>query len=143
MPRVDPNLAAPGGRDARPLIVVVDDDPDILQMLHGALVFAGYHTVLCQRGTEAYRLIRQLHPDLVILDLWLESRHSGEIILDVLKLDPRTRAIPVIVCSGHVPILKAMARVLQERGCVVLAKRFSLDALLGAVLGLIGPPSVA
>jgi len=101
--------AASDRPDPRPLIAVIDDDPEILQMLHRALTFAGYRTVLWQRGKDAHRMIRQAQPALVILDLWLEARDSGEIVLDLLQLDPRTRSIPVIVCSGHVPILRAMA----------------------------------
>jgi two-component system OmpR family response regulator len=139
MPPVCREPAVADGPDPRPLIAVVDDDPDILDMLRAALAYQGYRSVLWQTGTDAQLMIRREQPDLVILDLWLEERTTGETVVDVMRLDAITTAIPVLIISGHVHELRGSLRRLQALGCHVLAKPFTLDDLYGAIATLIGP----
>ena len=71
-------------------------------------------------------------PDVLVLDAPPgdpESWHA----LDQIKGDPRTAAIPVIVCSDPTPTVLAREAGLRERGCDLLLKPFSVDELLERV----------
>ncbi len=119
-------------------IAIVEDDLDTLAVLHDLATWAGYQTVLCTRGAEAHPLIRETQPDLVILDLWLESQEAGGIVLGMLELDPVTQDIPVIVCSAQRDLLAQRAPYLQAKGHRVLAKPFTPEQLLAAIADTFG-----
>ena len=114
-------------------IALVEDDPDTLAVLHDLATWAGYQTVRCTHGAEAHPLIRETKPDLVILDLWLESQEAGGMVLGMLELDPITQDIPVIVCSAHRDLLAQRAPYLKAKGHRVLAKPFTPEQLLRKV----------
>ena len=115
------------------VIALVEDDPATLHRLHALAAGAGYQTVWCTRGAEAHPLIHRTQPDLVILDLWLESQEAGGMVLGMLELDPVTQDIPVIVCSAHPDLLVQRAPYLQAKGHAVLAKPFTAEQLLALI----------
>ncbi len=84
---------------ARPVILVVDDERDILELLEFNLVKNGYQAVCVSSGEEALRAVRTQTPDLILLDLMLPAI-DGLDVCRILKGDPRTRAIPVIIVSA-------------------------------------------
>ena len=114
-------------------IAIVEDDRDTLSMLHDLATWAGYQPICCTRGAEAHPLIHRVRPDLVILDLWLESQEAGGMVLGMLELDPITQEIPVIVCSAHRDLLEQRAPYLQAKGHRMLAKPFTPEQLLATI----------
>ncbi len=118
---------------ATPVIAVVEDDVDILQMLDKLLRTAHYHVVGYTRGEDAHQFIRRTLPDVVILDLWLEDRSAGGMALGLLELDPLTRDIPVIICSAHVNVLREHAQYFAAKGHRVLPKPFQVETLLSEI----------
>jgi DNA-binding response OmpR family regulator len=88
-------------------------------------------------GAGALELIRMTLPDLVILDVRLPDV-SGWDILQSLKLDHATTAIPVLVCSAAVQELRSLETQLNRMGVDVLIKPFAIDTLLDKVRTLIG-----
>ena len=89
------------GRTGRPVILVVDDDPGILD-LHCRLVeMAGYHAVKARNGREALNMIKHVSPDLILLDLVMPGMDGSE-MLETLWIQEGTRNIPVIVLTGRV-----------------------------------------
>ena len=114
----------------RPVIAVVEDDPDTLLLLDDLLCAAGYETIRCMRGDEAYALIRTTQPHLILLDLMLERPSAGEQMLGMLQIDPRTKHIPVIICSAYLHTIGSKAQVLQEHGHLLLPKPFDPHELL-------------
>jgi two-component system, cell cycle response regulator len=85
---------------AAPLVAVVNDDTEFLDLMNLLLTDQGYQTILHSEGKTAYRMIRQRKPDLVILYLRLEHPEGGWKIMELLRLDPDTTHIPVIVCAA-------------------------------------------
>ena len=75
-------------------IAVIDDDPDIGNMLEELLTREGYRVLRAYSGTEALYLLTARRPDLVLLDLMLPGL-SGEELL------PKLEGIPVIVVSAR------------------------------------------
>ncbi len=114
-------------------IAIIEDDPDTLALFDDLATLAGYQTVLCTRGAEAHPLIHRVQPDVVILDLWLESQEAGGMVLGMLELDPVTQDIPVIVCSAHPHLLRQRAPYLQAKGHRVLEKPFIPAQLLATI----------
>jgi DNA-binding response OmpR family regulator len=113
-----------------PVIAVVDDDPAFCKLLFDSLTGAGYLVVLATTGSRAYRLIQQAQPALAILDLRLDHPEGGWVLLNVLRRDPATAHLPIIVCSGDLLFLDAIVDQLPERRCAILEKPFDLADLL-------------
>ncbi len=79
-------------------ILVVDDEPSILQSLKGVLEDEGYETVLVTSGEAALEEVRRDPPDLILLDIWLPAMDGMEVLERVKRRHPD---IPVIIISGH------------------------------------------
>lgn len=124
-----------------PLIAVVNDDSTFLDLMHDLLSEAGYRAVIHKESDSAYELVKAEQPALVVLDIRMDHQESGWQVLELLRLDPATAAIPVIVCSADAVALRAKAARLAELGCVPLEKPFDLDELLRLVEAALGPPA--
>lgn len=84
---------------ARKWILVVDDDVHVRGMLVDVLSQAGYEAVEAEDGFVAEELLRDLFPDLVLLDLYM-PRGSGWRLLEAMRHHPRWCTIPVLIVSG-------------------------------------------
>jgi CheY-like chemotaxis protein len=119
-----------GGR----LVLVVDDDPDILQTLALCLSTEGYRVVMASNGREALHVLDREQPAVILLDLMMPVMDGWQF---VHELDSRGRRnVPLLILSadravqGHAQKLKANGH---------LAKPFDLDELLRKVAQLAGP----
>ncbi len=92
-------------------LLVVDDVPDILELLDAMLKFKGYRVVTARNGQEALEVIEQERPALIIADI-LMPKMDGFSLVNRLRLNPQTRDIPVIFLSATyvAPEDKAFAR---------------------------------
>ena len=81
-------------------ILVVDDEPDIRELIAGVLGDEGYSARTADTAESALEEVRARTPRLVVLDVWLQgSGMDGLSLLKYLKsIDP---ILPVIVISGH------------------------------------------
>ncbi|MBO6556010.1 MAG: response regulator [Pseudomonadales bacterium] len=83
----------------RSKIVVIEDEPDIVEVVSYNLKREGYSVLSVDRGDEGLNLIRNQSPNLVILDLMLPGM-DGLSICQQMKSDPIVRDIPVIIISA-------------------------------------------
>ncbi|MCG3138917.1 MAG: Regulator of RpoS [Phycisphaerae bacterium] len=92
----------PAGKsaDARPLILVVDDDQAVSRAIDIRLEANGYHAVCARSGAQALFLAQERKPALITLDLGLPEI-DGLQLLRSLRDDPATQSIPVIVLTGN------------------------------------------
>ncbi len=110
-------------------ILVVDDSPEICELLQLHLETAGYEVLLAADGTGAIELIKEMKPDLAIVDLNMPHL-SGDEFVASLKSSPATRDVPVILLSSqedladHAKLLGAAA---------YLSKPVSADRILAVV----------
>jgi DNA-binding response OmpR family regulator len=79
-------------------IVVVDDESDILVLVHVILSRQGYE-VLSSKTVSAVDEMESFEPDLILLDINLEGSRGDE-LCKMLKSNERTKKIPVILMSG-------------------------------------------
>ena len=81
-------------------ILVIEDEIDLQQVLEYNLRRAGYEVLCTTHGREGLRLAAERSPQLVLLDLMLPDL-SGTQVCRLLKADPRTAAIPVIMMTAR------------------------------------------
>ena len=84
--------------DARPLVLVVEDDPDAAALLSETIAGAGYRVRVAPTGSVGLYLARELEPAIITLDVMMPGM-DGWRVLQSLKSERRTAEIPVIVCS--------------------------------------------
>jgi CheY-like chemotaxis protein len=121
-------------------IAVVDDDDLFRDLMRDLLGPEGHVVVAYPAAACAYPALKADLPDLAILDVRVESPDAGWQLLELLRLDPATATLPLLVCTADALFLQAHAAGLRARGCAVLAKPFDLDELLGAVGEALAPP---
>jgi hypothetical protein len=80
------------------VVLVVDDDPNALDLLGRTLQDAGVRVVTASEGQEALHLARTLHPAAITLDVLMPGVDGWE-VLRQLKADPATQDIPVIMVT--------------------------------------------
>lgn len=115
-------------------ILVVDDDPDILEVVNLVLTTEGYAAEGTTKGDDAYHKISENKPDLIVLDVLL-SGNDGRTICKSLKQDDTTKNIPVIMMSAH-PNAKESVKACGADSFI--PKPFSVDDLLNTVSTYIG-----
>ena len=97
---VEPDAeAAPAAAREAPLVLVVDDEPEIRQLVQRMLVSRGYQVAVAVDGQEALDLADRLLPDLVLLDAMLPKVHGFDACRRI-KASPRTRHVPVIMMTA-------------------------------------------
>ncbi len=112
-------------------ILIADDEEDLRMLVGITLEDPAYRIVTAVNGEQALKQIREIRPDLVILD-WTMPRVNGLEVVKQLRQDPMTMRIPVVVLTAnHCP--KDQAEV-QALGIVAyLVKPFSPLELLHLV----------
>jgi CheY-like chemotaxis protein len=103
----DMESLAPAAADGRATVLVVDDDPEVLNLLAKTLEKEGYRVLLARNGVQALALAREHRPQVITLDV-LMPQMDGWRALRELKADAELRDIPVI-----------MVTVLNERGMAI------------------------
>lgn len=95
-----------GAGPARPResvrVLVVDDDPDVLEVHRILLTGAGYDVVAAERSDEALEVADAEIPDAFVLDLIMEKADSGARLARALRRDPRFRESPIIMVTSVV-----------------------------------------
>ncbi len=84
----------------RPLVLIVEDEPALVELLTYNLDRGGYETAVARDGEEAELLVEELRPDLVLLD-WMLPYTSGIEICRRLRRRPETRNLPIILLTAR------------------------------------------
>jgi CheY-like chemotaxis protein len=115
-------------------ILVLDDEPDLLELLSALLSVAGYQVQAVQTAGELQHYLGEGGlPSLFVLDLLLAGSHGGELVCH-LKDDERTRGIPILMISAY-PNAEREAR--AGGADAFLAKPFDIDEFLALVASLL------
>lgn len=81
-------------------IAIIDDNTDYLFSTETFLSRNGFKVVTAEDGKTGFDLIKKEKPDLVLLDIMMESLFSGFEVCRQLKSDPELKKIPIIGISG-------------------------------------------
>ena len=85
---------------ARKTILVIEDEPDILELIQFNLESDGFKVVTSRTGEEGHRLAGELAPDLIVLDLMLPDI-SGVEVCRLLRQEAKTRDVPIIMATAR------------------------------------------
>jgi DNA-binding response OmpR family regulator len=107
-------------------ILVVDDDPDILEFLRELLRLEGYAIMVTDKAEHLEKMLDSSLPNLILLDVLLSGKDGREIVKD-LKSRAETMLIPIIMFSAHP---RAEETALAAGADDFVAKPFEVDELL-------------
>jgi len=117
-------------------ILIVDDEPDIVETLKFLIESEGFDTIIAIDGEEAFRKAKEELPDLIILDVML-PKINGYKVCRLLKFDTKYK---------HIPILMVTARSQEEDKVIgeetgadeYITKPFDIEEILSKVHSYIG-----
>ncbi|HEY6608509.1 MAG TPA: response regulator [Candidatus Limnocylindria bacterium] len=118
----------------RPRVLVVNDTQEILELFEDILGNMGLEVVLMSYAPRELSRIREVNPDIVVLDFLMgDGELLGWQLLQKLKMDRRLDAIPTVVCTAAVKAVSEQQGYLTEQGVLVVLKPFNVDQLEEAV----------
>lgn len=112
-------------------IVIVDDDVLIRETVRLALEHAGFAVTVVEQSTEAVEKVKEVRPDLVILDLYMPGRDGRE-LARTLKSDPETAATPIILFTGSSEAVDVVTG-LQSGAVEYIAKPVDGEVLISKI----------
>ena len=112
-----------------PSILIVDDEPSILQSLSGLLSDEGFEVLTAANGYEALKIVDTEFPDLVLLDIWMPGIDGIETLKEIKKDNPY---IQVIIISGHGTIETAV-KATKLGAFDLIEKPLSIDKIIVAI----------
>ena len=116
-------------------ILIVEDDPDLRELLSYDLAQEGFEVEAAERGAEALRICQRRVPDLILLDLMLPD-YSGIEICQALRRWPETQDVPIIfltACGGESDRIRG----LEVGANDYMSKPFSMRELVLRVQSLL------
>lgn len=81
-------------------ILIIDDDPDIVEAMKVVLESRNYHVISADSGEEGLRKARLDKPDLIILDIMMETSDKGFDVARQLKWDQNCKDIPILMLTA-------------------------------------------
>ena len=130
---------------SRKKILIVDDSVIVVKALSMKLKASGYEVLTAMDGSEAVKIARGLHPDLILLDISFppDVAHGGGVpwdgflIMDWLKRMDEAKHIPIIIITGGDPE-KLKERSLAAGAIAFFSKPINNDDLLASIRLAIG-----
>lgn len=116
-------------------ILVVDDDPIMMQFVSMGLKDKGYEVIVASDGEEGLRMTREHKPALLVLDLAMPKMHGYEVCKSI-RADPSLQGTKIIVTSGknYAVDIRTAKEVGADR---YLVKPYQIQELVGAIQELL------
>ena len=138
-PPTPDSFAADGQRH----VLAINNDQAVLALFRDLLEEEGYRV-----STQAYvakdlAAIKALAPDLIVLDYMWSGDDNGWSLLQMLRMDRDTAAVPIVLCTGARREVEALQDHLQEMGVQVVLKPFNIDRLVDVIAEALGAARTA
>ena len=114
---------------ARLRILVVDDEPVVIQVIQATLLLSGHVVTTASSGDEALELFRSGKWDLVITDRKMPGKTGEELAREIKMLDP---TMPVIMTTGSMEPVQGKQPEASHADCMI-RKPFRVEALTAAI----------
>ena len=111
-------------------VLAINNDAAVLELFRDLLTEEGYAVSTQKYLTRDLEQVIELAPDGIILDYMWADEDEGWSFLQMLKMEPKTAGIPIILCTGAVKQVRALEFHLEEMDVQVLLKPFDIDELL-------------
>ena len=113
-------------------ILCIEDEPDMIELLHIILRRKGFKVSGASTGIEGLRMVREMAPDLVLLDLMMIDMGGWE-VYQQMKADDKTKNIPVIVVTAKAQSIDKVLGLHIAKVDDYITKPFSPSDLLNSV----------
>lgn len=81
-------------------ILIIDDDPDFISATRAVLASASYEVAECTKATEAMARVREFQPDLIVLDVMMETGTAGFHVSYQVRKDPHYARTPILMVTA-------------------------------------------
>lgn len=88
-------------------VLIVDDDPDSLELIDRYVKYSGYDSLIVDSGTEAIKVLNEVTPEAVILDAVMPEITGLDVMRELKKIK-RAKNVPIIMISALGPGIKLM-----------------------------------
>lgn len=120
-------------------VLVVNDTQEILELFDEILGEMGFEVVLMSYAPRELDRIREVDPDLIVIDFLMGDRELlGWQLLQKLKMDRRLDGVPVVVCTAAIKAVQEQEGYLTEQGVQIVLKPFNVSQLEEAVEAAVG-----
>jgi DNA-binding response OmpR family regulator len=116
-------------------LLLVEDDPDILNFLATALKFSGYRVVTARNGTEGLEAVKKERPAMIIADIMM-PKLDGFGLVHRLRINPETRSIPVVFITATYVASEDKEFALDIGATRFIQKPVALEELLATITEL-------
>ena len=113
-------------------ILCVEDEPEMIDLIRLILGRRGFEVKGATGGVEGLKMIREDHPDLILLDLMMPDMDGWEVYQQI-KADEKTKGIPVIVVTAKAQSIDKVLGLHIAKVDDYIAKPFSPQELLSSV----------
>jgi len=110
-------------------VLIVDDEPDVRQLLYDFLTGRDYEVLLASDGLDAIGMVERMKPDLVLLDVVMPGMNGVETLRRIAEIDPPLRVI-MVTANSYIGLT---SRLLAMGAVDYIPKPFDLDYLEQAV----------
>ncbi|NJC72333.1 response regulator [Planosporangium thailandense] len=97
---VAPRRPGPPPTTARATVLVIDDDPDVRELLTAQLSCEGYHVRVAEDGPSGLAAARTISPDIIVLDVRMPQM-TGFDVCTRLRAETSTAHVPVLILSAY------------------------------------------
>jgi len=115
-------------------ILVIDDDPGLLETATELLSADGHRVLVASRGLDALAMMQAVHPDLILLDYYMPDM-DGLAVIEQLKADAATRRIPVV--AGNLGTAEDANKLRRAGSIAVILKPFEPTDFLHTIAGVL------
>lgn len=126
----------PSMSDQQKHIICIEDEPDMIELLLIILRRKGYQVSGASGGRDGLRMVRELKPDLVLLDLMMLDMGGWE-VYQQMKADEETRHIPVIIVTAKAQSIDKVLGLHIAKVDDYITKPFSPSELLDRVTNVL------
>jgi len=81
-------------------ILIIDDDPDIVEAMKIVLESKKHRVDIAVSGAEGLKKVKTVKPDLVILDVMMETADKGFEVARTIKKDPKSKDVPILMLTA-------------------------------------------
>src|SRR6266540_772801 len=113
-------------------IVCIEDEPEMIELIQLILSRRGFEVLGAPGGKEGLKLVREIYPDLVLLDLMMPDMDGWE-VYQQMKAEEATRNIPVIVVTAKAQNIDKVLGLHIAKVDDYIAKPFGPQELLNSV----------
>jgi CheY-like chemotaxis protein len=124
---------------SRSHVLVIDDDPAVLALFRELLEEEGFQVSIHSSIDRNLEEIKMFAPDLIVLDYLWAYEDACWSLLQMLRNDPATTALPILLCTGAVHKVGVHQNQLAAMDIGVVLKPFNIDELVMAIRGALCP----